>query len=128
MSHSVQPHGLQPARLLCPWDSPGKNPGMGSHFLPQGIFWIPGKEPPSPALAREFFTTGPPGKPHPIGKMLLLWPHLNQGSPGNVVCVANYMLIYNSIILEERGWIQQVDNYNIVQGSDILTDQGVHLS
>ena len=27
--------GLQPARLLCPWDSPGKNPGMGCHFLLQ---------------------------------------------------------------------------------------------
>ena len=32
------PHGLQPARLLCPLDSPGKNPGMGCHFLLQGIF------------------------------------------------------------------------------------------
>ena len=25
-------------RLLCPWDSPGKNTGVGSHFLLQGIF------------------------------------------------------------------------------------------
>ena len=28
---------LQPTRLLCPWDSPGKNPGVGSHALLQGI-------------------------------------------------------------------------------------------
>ena len=34
----LQPHGLWPARLLCPWDSPGKNTGMGCHFLLQGIF------------------------------------------------------------------------------------------
>ena len=27
------PHGLQPARLLCPWDSPGKNTGVGCHFI-----------------------------------------------------------------------------------------------
>ena len=27
-----------PAHLLCPWDSPGKNTGLGSHFLLQGIF------------------------------------------------------------------------------------------
>ena len=27
-----------PTRLLCPWDSPGKNTGMGCHFLFQGIF------------------------------------------------------------------------------------------
>ena len=30
--------GLKPTRLLCPWDFPGKNPGVGCHFLFQGIF------------------------------------------------------------------------------------------
>ena len=35
MSNSVQPHGLQPTRLLRPWDSPGKNTGVGCHFLLQ---------------------------------------------------------------------------------------------
>ena len=34
----LQPHGLQPTRPFCPWDSPGKNTGMGCHFLLQGIF------------------------------------------------------------------------------------------
>ena len=29
----LRPHGLQPARLLCMWDSPGKNTGVGCHFL-----------------------------------------------------------------------------------------------
>ena len=38
MSHSLQPHGLQPTRLLCPRDSPGKSTGVGCHFLLQGIF------------------------------------------------------------------------------------------
>ena len=33
MSDSVRPHGLQPTRLLCPWDSPGKNTVAGCHFL-----------------------------------------------------------------------------------------------
>ena len=36
------PHGLQPARLLCPWDSPSKNTGVGCHFLLQGIFLTQG--------------------------------------------------------------------------------------
>ena len=36
MSDSLQPRGLQPARLLCPWDSPGKNTGVGCHSLPRG--------------------------------------------------------------------------------------------
>ena len=34
-SDSLRPHGLQPARLLCPRDSPGKNTGVGCHFLLQ---------------------------------------------------------------------------------------------
>ena len=35
VSDSVRPHGLQPTRLLRPWDSPGKNTGVGCHFLLQ---------------------------------------------------------------------------------------------
>ena len=35
MSDSVQPHGLQPTRVPRPWDSPGKNTGVGCHFLIQ---------------------------------------------------------------------------------------------
>ena len=38
VSDSLQSHGWQPARLLCPWDSPGKNTGVGCHALIQGIF------------------------------------------------------------------------------------------
>ena len=32
MSNSVPPHRQQPTRLLCPWDSPGRNTGVGCHF------------------------------------------------------------------------------------------------
>ena len=35
MSESVQPHRRQPTRLHHPWDSPGKNTGVGCHFLLQ---------------------------------------------------------------------------------------------
>ena len=35
MSDSVRPHRRQPARLPHPWDSPGKNIGVGCHFLLQ---------------------------------------------------------------------------------------------
>ena len=35
MSDSVRPHRWQPTRLLCPWDSQGKNTGVGCHFLLQ---------------------------------------------------------------------------------------------
>ena len=38
-------HELSPARLLCPWDSPGKNPRVGCHALLQGIFPTQGSNP-----------------------------------------------------------------------------------
>ena len=38
VSDSLQPHGLWPSRLLCPWDSPGKDTGVGCHSLLQWIF------------------------------------------------------------------------------------------
>ena len=37
-----QPHRPQPTRLLCPWDFPGKNTGVGCHFLLQGVFLTQG--------------------------------------------------------------------------------------
>ena len=42
MSDSLQPHGLQPDRLPCSWDSPGKNTGVGCHSVLQGIFLTQG--------------------------------------------------------------------------------------
>ena len=45
LSDSLRPYGPQPARLLCPWDSPGQNTGMGSHALLQGIFRTRGSNP-----------------------------------------------------------------------------------
>ena len=35
VSDPLRPHALQPARLLCPWDSPGKRTGVGCHALLQ---------------------------------------------------------------------------------------------
>ena len=42
MSDFLWPHGLQPTRLLHPWDFPGKNTGVGCHFHLQGIFLTQG--------------------------------------------------------------------------------------
>ena len=57
-----------PVRLLCPWDSPGKNTGVGGHSLLQGVFPSPGDlpnpgiEPGSPALQAHSLPSEPPGK------------------------------------------------------------------
>ena len=40
LSDFCDPCGLQPTRFLCPWDYPGKNTGVGCHFLLLGIFLI----------------------------------------------------------------------------------------
>ena len=42
MSNPLRPQGQWPARLLCPWDSPGKTSGVGCHSLLQGIFLTQG--------------------------------------------------------------------------------------
>ena len=41
ISDSLRTHGLQPARIFCPWDSPGKKTGVGGHVLLQGLFPTP---------------------------------------------------------------------------------------
>ena len=41
----LQPHGLQPTRLLCPQDSPGENTGVCCHAFLQGISPIQGSNP-----------------------------------------------------------------------------------
>ena len=77
VSESLQLHGLTPARLLCPWDSPGKNAGVGCHFLLQGIFPTQGWNPRLLLGRWIFFTTESPGKPHHIYNCLLFTPLLS---------------------------------------------------
>ena len=61
LSNSMQPYGLYPARLLCPWDFPGKNPGVGCHALLQGPSLIQGSNL-SPVLQVDSLPPEPPGK------------------------------------------------------------------
>ena len=42
LSDSLWPHGLPPARFLCPWEFPSKNTELGCHALFQGIFLTQG--------------------------------------------------------------------------------------
>ena len=60
VADSLQHYGLWPTRLLCPWDSPGKNTSVGCQGLLQGIFPTQGLNTHLlhlPALAGGFFTT-----------------------------------------------------------------------
>ena len=63
---TLQPRGSQPARLCCPWDSPGKNTGVGCHAFLQGIFPTQGSNLRLlhiPHWQVDSLLTEPPGKP-----------------------------------------------------------------
>ena len=62
VANSVQPHRWQPTRLPCPWDSPGKNTGVGCHFLLQRIFPTQGLNPGLPHCKQDALPSEPPGK------------------------------------------------------------------
>ena len=61
MSDSLWLRGLYHVRLLCPWNSPGKNTEVGSCSLLQGNPPNSGIEPRSPALQADSFPAEPPG-------------------------------------------------------------------
>ena len=96
VSNSLWPHGLQPIRLLCPWDFPGKNTGVDSYFLLQGIFLTQGS---NLLSCTGFFTTVEPGKQLLLNPALphgrqILYPLSHQGSPINTIwcCLILYDL------------------------------------
>ena len=65
VSDSLRPFGLWPARLLCPWNSPGKNTGVGCYALLQGIFPTRGLNPCLPCLLHwqaGSLSLAPPGQ------------------------------------------------------------------
>ena len=68
VSDSFQPHRLWPTKLLCPWNSPGKNTGIGCHALLQGIFLTQGSNLCLLCLLHwqaNSLPLMPPGKPEP---------------------------------------------------------------
>ena len=63
---ALLPHTLQLARFLCPWNVPGKNSGVGCHFLLQGIFPTQGSNPLLLGLLHrqvDSLPLAPPGSP-----------------------------------------------------------------
>ena len=61
-SHLVISDPLWPYEAPCPWNSPVKNTGVGSHSLLQGIFSTPGIKPGSPPLQAESLQSEPSGR------------------------------------------------------------------
>ena len=63
MSDSLWPHGLQPARLFCPWGFSRQEYWSGLPRHPPGDLSNPGMEPMSPTLQADSLPSEPPGKP-----------------------------------------------------------------
>ena len=59
------PMDCSPARLLCPWDSPGKNTGVGCHALLQGIFLTQGSNLGLPHCRQILYRLSHQGSPPP---------------------------------------------------------------
>ena len=62
VSDSLRPHGLKPARLLCPWDSPGKKTSVVAIPFSRGSS-PPVIEPGSPALQADSLPLSHQGSP-----------------------------------------------------------------
>ena len=99
----LQPHGLQPTRLLCPWDSPGKNTGVGCHALLQGVSSTQGWKPYLLCLLRwqaASWRLAPPGSPPiPPGRQI------NKPTKLTPLC---QVMILQSAWEDETGWRPKV--------------------
>ena len=77
VSDSLWPHGLQPTRLLHPWDFPGKSTGMGWHFLLQGIFSTQGSNPGLPHCRQMLYHLSHQGSLKGVNQSLFcVWTNL----------------------------------------------------
>ena len=89
VSNSMRPHRRQPARLPRPWDSPGKNTGVGCHFLLQ-CMKVKSESEVAQSWSRSL-------RPHGLQPTRLLRP---WDFPGKSVGVGCHCLLWNSIYRE----------------------------
>ena len=100
----------EPTRLLCPWDFPGKDNGVGCHFLLKGIFPTQGSNMCHLHWLTYFFTTKPPGKPRETLYRLKKKKNLLEFTCYSVVLLSvveqsEYMCIYHLFVTIEH-WVE----------------------
>ena len=90
MSNSLQPHGLQPTRLLCPWGFSRQEYWSRLPCPPPGDLPNSGIEPRSPTVQADALSSEPPGKPNNtgVGKLFLLQGIFLTQEPNGVSCIA----------------------------------------
>ena len=80
---SVVSNSFWPARLLCAWDFPGKNTGVGCHSLLQGIFPTQGSNPHLLCLLRSRW---------------ILYPLRHLGAKYYLYCLQHFSWMYDSSV------------------------------
>ena len=123
MSDPVWPHRWQPTRLPRPWDSPGKNTGVGCHFLLQCVkvkslshVWLfvtpwtaAHQAPPSTGFSRQEYWSGVP-LPSPVEGLGKLIYSLSRGHGWRKDKMSYKGVFYTSVIfyLEKATWQQHL--------------------
>ena len=114
VSDSLRPHGLQPTRLLCPWDSPGKHTGMACHFLLQGMFLTQGSNLCLLCILHwqaESLLLASPGKPHGIGQRIHIYIYIY---PYLYIYVCMYVSTH-TIDFQQRHQAQPTEQWEIFE-------------
>ena len=136
MSDPVRPHRWQPTGLPHPWDSPGKNTGVGCHFLLQCMKGKSESEVAQscPTLRDPMDCSLPGSSVHGIFQARVLewgetqlclkeyqWRPVTKCAPASGIAVALYMVIhYWSVSVEPQLYASHCAKYSIVVISSIL--------
>ena len=123
VSDPLQPHTLQPIRLLCLWDFPGKGTGVGCHFLLQGILPTQGLNLGLPHCRQMLYILSHQGSPRlttvyhkfienkfPDGNEKLIVSYTKAVPPTNRPSV-NKLVENNSLLLSLMFRIYNICNY-----------------
>ena len=120
VSDSLRPHGLQPIMLLCPWDSPGKNTGVGCRLLFQAIFLTQGSNPCLPLWQADSLLLSHQGSPfklyiHPTDTMTM---KINELLTNNMVESHKHNTESKRLKREYTVWFQlfKVKKWKLIYG------------
>ena len=98
---------MQPVRLLCPWGSPGKNTGVGCHFL-QGIFLTQGSNPGLLHCRQFLYQLSYQGSPPSAYTLGLMNSTMNKASGGDGIPVELFQILKDDAVKVLHSICQQI--------------------
>ena len=107
----MRPHRWQPTRLCHPWDSPGKNTGVGCHFLLRGV-----KVKSESEVAQSCLT---PSDSHGLQPIRLLHPWDSPGKSTGVGCHC-HLLPSTEEWIKNMWYMYMVEYYSALKKNEIM--------